>query len=222
MQIRPITAPKEVRDVIEREHLLARQQRAAARAAGAWPSEAGAVVDFRTSERHRTAYLSIGPDQGRFLFSIAVASKARNIVEFGSSFGISTLYLASAAHLTGGTVVGSEYHPEKAEKANRSIAEAGLSDSCEIRVGDARETLLKVAPGINLLFLDGAKELYLPILLMLEGKLGSNALVVADNTDHLSQDDPFLAHIAEGSYVTSRLRFGKGEMSLSLYQGPVA
>lgn len=216
MPFQPIPAPGAALTVIAREHEAARAQREAQRAGAAAdrlvPRE---PVDFRTSERHRTSYLAIGPDQGRFLFTLAVSAGARQIVEFGSSFGISTLYLAAAARLTGGRVTGSEFHPEKAARATRSLEEAELSAFAEVRTGDARETLECVEGPIDLLFLDGAKELYLPILRMLEPRLAEGALVVADNADHLDEGDPFLTHLAGPRYVTSRIGFGKGAMTLS-------
>lgn len=78
--------------VLAREHAAAAPRRAKRRAArtGTGP------VDFRTSDRHRITYLAIGPDQGRWLYGVVLATAAREIVEFGSSFGISTLYLAAA------------------------------------------------------------------------------------------------------------------------------
>ncbi|WP_199520224.1 O-methyltransferase [Fulvimarina endophytica] len=208
-----------VRAVIEREHEAAFAQVRERRASAPRERDALPTMDFRTSERHRTGYLAIGPNQGRFLFALALSRKARTIVEFGSSFGISTLYLAAAAKAAGGRVIGSEYHPHKAGKARANLSDAGLSEIAEIRVGDARETLLDAPAGIDLLFLDGAKDLYLPILERLEPKLAANALVVADNADHLDDDDPFLAHIGTGRYVTSRIAFAKGAMTLSVWMG---
>ncbi len=222
MPFQPIPAPPSALAVIAREHQAARAQREARRGDGADRPPSSGPVDFRTSERHQTAYLSIGPDQGRFLFTLALSRGARRIVEFGSSFGISTLYLAAAARLTGGRVTGSEFHAAKAEKATRSLGEAELSDFAEIRVGDARETLESVEGPVDLLFLDGAKELYLPILRMLEPRLAQGGLVVADNADHLTDDDPFLAHVGGNGYVTSRVGFGKGAMTLSMTGGSAA
>lgn len=223
MPFQPIPAPAAALAVIAREHEAARAQREAQRAGA--PADRPALrepADFRTSERHRTGYLAIGPDQGRFLFTLAVSTGAKRIVEFGSSFGISTLYLAAAAKLTGGRVTGSEFYAEKAARATRSLEEAELSAFAEIQIGDARETLADVEGPVDFLFLDGAKELYLPILRMLGPLLTDGALVVADNVDHLEENDPFLAHLAGPRYVTSRIGFGKGAMTLSRCGGGAA
>ncbi|RVV97584.1 methyltransferase domain-containing protein [Mesobaculum littorinae] len=195
--------------ILDREHAAARAQRGQPR-----PPQ-GDMADFRTSEMHRTRYLSIRPDQGRWLYALAVGSGARQIVEFGTSFGISTLYLAAAADETGGMVTGSEFHPEKAARARQNLSEAGLV--ADIRVGDARQTLADPDGPIDLLFLDGAKDLYVPVLEMLTPRLAPRALVVADNIDpERAEIAGFLDSVAAPGYVTSLLGFGKGGMSLSL------
>lgn len=212
----------DVAATLAREHAAARRQREermAAAEAGAPPVSAR---DFRTSEIHRTSYLSIGPRQGSFLYGAARASGARTIVEFGSSFGISTIYLAAAACDNAGTVTGSEFHPEKVEKAGRNLADAGLAGVATIRGGDARETLSDIEGPIDLLFLDGAKELYLPMLSMLEDRLKHGALVIADNADMLTEEEGgFLHHVGaeRQRYVTALIGFHKGLMSQSLFLG---
>lgn len=209
----------DVAATLAREHAAAKAMREARMAQ---PREEGApppqTLDFRTSEAHRTQYLSIGPRMGRFLYNSARAIGARNIVEFGTSFGISTLYLAAAAADTGGKVTGSEFHPNKAEKARSNLTDAGLAAQAEIRVGDARETLGSIEGPIDLLFLDGAKDLYVDILTMLEDRLRPGALVITDNADHLPKDEGFLHHVGDdsGRYLTTLLGFKKGLASQSL------
>ena len=212
----------DVAATLGREHEAARRQREARMAAAEAGAPAISARDFRTSEVHRTSYLSIGPRQGRFLYGAARASGARTVVEFGSSFGISTIYLAAAASDNGGAVTGSEFHAEKVEKAARNLADAGLSDVAAIRGGDARKTLADVEGPIDLLFLDGAKELYLPMLQMLEDRLKPGALVIADNADMLTEEEGgFLHHVGveRRRYVTTLIGFNKGLMSHSLFLG---
>lgn len=209
----------DVAAILAREHAAARSMREAQATA---PHDDNAppvhTLDFRTSERHKTNYLSIGPRMGRFLYASARAINARNIVEFGTSFGISTLYLAAAAADTGGHVTGSEFHENKVEKARANLADAGLAPLVEIRAGDALQTLADVQGPIDLLFLDGAKDLYIEILKMLEDRLRPGALVIADNADHLPPDEGFLAYVGDSSprYLTTLLGFHKGLASQSL------
>jgi predicted O-methyltransferase YrrM len=112
---------------------------------------------------------------------VARSIGAKHIVEFGTSLGVSTIYAAAAARDTGGAVIGSELEPSKRERAIANLEEAGLADLVDVRLGDALETLRGVPGPIDLLLLDGWKELYLPILRLLEPKLRTGSVVLADN-----------------------------------------
>jgi predicted O-methyltransferase YrrM len=135
-------------------------------------------------EKMKKGYMAVGPDFGRLLYSLARTTKAKTVVEFGTSFGISTIFLASAMRDNGGgKVVTTEFHPEKAERAKKNLAAAGLEEWVEFRVGDALDTLSAPPREIDMVFLDGAKELYLDILRLLEPHLRSGGIVASDNTD---------------------------------------
>jgi predicted O-methyltransferase YrrM len=116
---------------------------------------------------------------------LARSARARNIVEFGTSFGISTLHLAAALRDNGGgRLIGSEFERSKVARARKNLGAGGLSDLVEVREGDALATLAQDLPeSIDLVFLDGAKGLYLSILSLLEDRLRVGALIVADNAD---------------------------------------
>ena len=136
---------------------------------------------------------------------LARAVRARTIVEFGTSFGISTLHLAAALRDNGGgRLIGSEFEPSKIARARANLGAGGLSDLVEIREGDALQTLARDLPNsIDLVLLDGAKSLYSPILSLLEGRLRGGARIVADNAD----DSPeYLARVrsAPGDYLRFR------------------
>jgi predicted O-methyltransferase YrrM len=129
----------------------------------------------------KNAYIPVGPDQGRLLYVTARAIRARLIVEFGTSFGISTTYLAAAARANNGRVIGTEMEPGKARAARANIAEAGLAPFVDIRQGDAMNTLAPLEGPIDLLLLDGWKDIYLPMIKMLGPRLRPGAVVLADN-----------------------------------------
>ncbi len=77
--------------------------------------------------------LAVSRDTGALLYMLARSSKARAIVEFGTSFGISTLHLASALRDNGGgRLITSEFEPSKVERARRNLTEGGLIDLVEI------------------------------------------------------------------------------------------
>lgn len=130
--------------------------------------------------------LPVSRAAGTLLYMLARSTRARSIVEFGTSFGISTLHLAAALRDNGGgRLITCEFESSKAERARANLEAGALADLVEVRVGDALETLRTGLPGaIDLVLLDGAKALYLDILALLQDHLGSGALVVADNADH--------------------------------------
>lgn len=127
------------------------------------------------------AYIPITAEQGKFLYLTARLIGARTIVEFGTSFGISALYLASAARANGGRFIGSEMEPKKLAAARANLAEAGLEGVAEVREGDAMKTFADLSAPIDLVLLDGWKDVYLPMIQMLRPKLRKGAAVLADN-----------------------------------------
>jgi predicted O-methyltransferase YrrM len=133
----------------------------------------------------KDAPLAVSRATGTLLYMLARTMDARTIVEFGTSFGISTLHLAAALRDNGGgRLITSEFEPSKAALARANITEAGLIDLVEFREGDALETLARDLPEqIDLVLLDGAKGLYPEILALLEPHLRPGALVLADNAD---------------------------------------
>ncbi|WP_017907032.1 O-methyltransferase [Pseudomonas asplenii] len=130
--------------------------------------------------------LAVSRETGALLYLLARSGNARNIVEFGTSFGISTLHLAAALRDNGGgRLISSEFEPSKVEQAKKNLAAGELGDLVEIRVGDALQTLATDLPErIDLVLLDGAKALYPQILALLESRLRPGALIIADNADY--------------------------------------
>ncbi|OCC01621.1 methyltransferase [Labrys sp. WJW] len=130
--------------------------------------------------------LAVSRETGLLLYMLARSCRARTIVEFGTSFGISTLHLAAALRDNGGgRLITSEFEPSKLERARRNLAAGGVLDLVEIREGDALRTLgIDLPESIDLVLLDGAKALYPEILDLLESRLRPGALVVADNADY--------------------------------------
>ena len=161
------------------------------RGSTASPEERQAMMRSTTQYRElygrmKEFYLAVSPDTARLLYMLARSMGARSIVEFGTSFGISTIHLAAALRDNGGgRLIGSEFETAKVAKARANLQAAGLSDIVDIREGDALETLARDLPEtIDLVLLDGAKGLYSKVLTLLEGRLRPGALVVADNADY--------------------------------------
>jgi len=141
-------------------------------------------LDFYT--RLKDLPLPVSRETGRLLYMLARAMGARRIVEFGTSFGLSTLHLAAALRENGGgRLITSEFEPSKLARARRNLEEAGLIDLVDIREGDALLTLgIDMPESIDLLLLDGAKGLYGEVLGLVENRLRPGALIIADNADY--------------------------------------
>ncbi|MES0064969.1 class I SAM-dependent methyltransferase [Mesorhizobium sp. M0074] len=136
--------------------------------------------------RLKDLWLPVSRETGMLLYMLARGSGARTIVEFGTSFGISTLHLAAALRDNGGgrRLITSEFEPSKVARARSNLTAGGLIDMVEIREGDALQTLSVDLPeSVDLLLLDGAKALYPEILSLVESRLRPGAFVVADNAD---------------------------------------
>lgn len=157
----------------------------------------GPGADYRAFYgKAKELYLAVSPETARLLYMLGRATKATSMVEFGTSFGLSTIHLAAALRDNGGgTLVGSELEPSKAARARRNLADAGLDDLVDVREGDALETLGRDLPErIDLVLLDGHKALYPQILDLLAPKLGPGACVVADNANASAE---YLARVRE-------------------------
>jgi predicted O-methyltransferase YrrM len=147
--------------------------------------------------------LPVSRDTGHLLYMLARIAGARTIVEFGTSFGLSTLHLAAALRDNGGgRLITTEFEPSKAARARDNLEAGGLADLVEIREGDALETLASGLPGmIDLLLLDGAKSLYLDVLGLVESRLRTGAVIIADNADHCPEYLEYIGDPANG-YVS--------------------
>lgn len=161
--------------------------------------------------------LPVSRETGVLLYQLARSSRARTIVEFGTSFGLSTLYLAAALRDNGGgRLITTEFEPSKIARARENLAAGGLADLVEIRQGDALQTLRSDLPDtIDLLLLDGAKALYPEILDLLQSRLPPGALVIADNADY-SPD--YLAQVRSPANGYLSTPFG-ADVELSLRLG---
>jgi len=137
-------------------------------------------------EQLKDVPLPVSRETGKLLYMLARSSKAQTVVEFGTSFGLSTLHLAAALRDNGGgQLITTEFEPSKVVRARENLKAGGLLDLVEIREGDALQTLASDLPEqIDLLLLDGAKALYPEILDLVESRLKPGALIVADNADY--------------------------------------
>ena len=128
--------------------------------------------------------VALEPIKARFCYSLCRALNAKRIVECGTSFGVSTLYLAAAIRDNGGgTVIATEYEPAKAAIARAHFAQAGLSEVVDLREGDLRETLKRIEGPVDFLLMDIWTPLARPAIELVGPHLRKGAVVIADNTD---------------------------------------
>lgn len=128
-----------------------------------------------------TAAMAAGPESAGFLNLLVRALDAKTVVEVGTSFGYTALWLGEAARDTGGKVIGTEAVETKRARATASIEEAGLSDVVDIRLGDAKEVVRNIDGPIDLAFVDAWKSDYPDYFDALLPNLRIGGVIVADN-----------------------------------------
>jgi predicted O-methyltransferase YrrM len=178
-------------------------------------------------------YMPISEPGGRLLYSLVRAARPGLVVEFGTSYGISTLFLAAAVRDNGtGRVVTTELSAEKAAAARRTFAATGLDDVIILLEGDALEPLAALDEPAGFVLLDGWKELCLPVLRLLEPRLAPGTLVVADDVD-MEELAPYLEYVRdpangyrsltfpydEGMEISCRLRHRELRFSTGAHPG---
>jgi predicted O-methyltransferase YrrM len=187
---------------LDRMYTASREQMSQLRDMGPAMSTARTVQE--RADAMSAFYIPVTPEAGRLLYSLVRATHPATIVEFGMSFGISALHLASAVRDNGsGRVVTTELSADKIAAAKQTFAETGLDDLITILEGDALSTLAGLDGPVGFVLLDGWKELYLPVLELLEPRLSPGTLVVADNTER-SDARPYLDYVrnTENGYVS--------------------
>jgi predicted O-methyltransferase YrrM len=139
-------------------------------------------MDTKEFQSHMDKFLlAVGPATGQLMNLLIKGAKAKTILEVGSSYGYSTVWLAEAVRETGGSVISLEIHPEKQKHARDSIERAGLLAFVDFQLDDARESLGKLTRAIDFVLLDLWKDLYIPCFDLFYPKLKPGALIVADN-----------------------------------------
>ena len=139
------------------------------------------------TEFYRDKVVALDPDKCDFIYLQCRALQARRVVEVGTSFGVSTIYLAAAvrdnARVNGneGVVIATENEPSKAAAAKQNFIEAGLAQVVEMREGDALDTLKDVGGPLDFVLMDTWIPIVLPVLRLLVAHLRPGAMVVCDN-----------------------------------------
>lgn len=192
-------------------------------AAAARPDDRARWEGLTAQERadvREDAYMPVSAEGGQLLYALTRASRPQTVAEFGTSYGISTIFLAAAVIDNGaGQIVSTELSQKKIDRAQQNLREAGVDGPVTLLAGDARETLVTVPGPVGLVLLDGWKDLYVPVLKLLEPKLAPGALVIADDSSFASVAD-YLAYVRDPGhgYVTISFPVEDG-MEISSWTG---
>ncbi|MFG1412053.1 DUF1442 domain-containing protein [Xanthobacter sp. VTT E-85241] len=156
--------------------------------------------------------LAVGPQTGQLLNILARSLKAPTILELGTSFGYSGIWLAEAARATGGRLITMELYQHKSAFARDMAQKAGLSDHIDFKVGDAVQMIRELPDGIDFVLVDLWKDLYVPCLEAFYPKLNAGAIIVADNirTDRADVMDYVRAIRAKPGMTSIMLPVGQG------------
>ncbi|KAJ5085477.1 S-adenosyl-L-methionine-dependent methyltransferase [Penicillium argentinense] len=135
-------------------------------------------------------FIALDEDKCQFTYQLINAKGATNVVEAGTSFGVSTIYLALAIARTkaatgkSGVVIATEKEKEKAVIARKYWAQCGpeVEQEIDLREGDLLETLKTDLPEVDLLLLDIWSALSLPTLKTVLPRMRPGAVVLTDNT----------------------------------------
>jgi predicted O-methyltransferase YrrM len=125
--------------------------------------------------------LAVGPATGQLMNLLARQLRSKVILEIGTSYGYSTIWLAEAARATGGRVITLELHANKQDYAREHITQAGLAEFVDFRLGNATEVLARLDRNVDFVLLDLWKDLYVPCFDLFHPRLNPGAIVVADN-----------------------------------------
>ena len=139
-----------------------------------------AVLDDIAAANQSRGLPLVDAEVGALLHVLATAVSAKQILEIGTAIGYSGIWLASALP-PGGMLITIDINETRAKEARENFARAGLADRVSVMVGDAKLKLAKVNGPFDLIFQDGDKLQYAPMLDRLAALLRPGGLLVTDN-----------------------------------------
>jgi predicted O-methyltransferase YrrM len=167
-------------------------------------------------------------DKAEFCYHLCRTIDARRVVEIGTSYGVSTLYLAAAVRDNiragggSGMVIGTEYEPEKARAARTHFSDSGLSSFIDLREGDLRGTLRQIEGPVDFMLVDIWIPMARPALELVAPHLRPRGVVTCDNTGREDERVAYMGYFAfindpAQGFRTMTLPFSGGlEMSVRL------
>jgi len=150
----------------------------------------------------------IGPERGKFLDEAVSRHRPKSVLEVGTFVGYSAIRIARLLP-PGGRIICVEIDPDKAKAAKGNAKRAGVERLIDVRLGDAKEVIPTLTNDFDLVFLDANKSEYLSYLKLIEPRLRTGAVVVADNVKRWEVElKDYLTYVREsGAYYTERIGF---------------
>jgi predicted O-methyltransferase YrrM len=174
-------------------------------------SRADEVLEEVERSARRRFLPIIGPSRGRTLIEAVRRYRPRRILEVGTLVGYSTILMGRELG-EGSEIVTIEFDRDEAEQARANIARAELSPRVEVLIGDALEIIPTLEGSFDMVFLDAAKHQYLDYLRLVEDKLHSGSVVVADNVSFMSRSmKGYLDHVRSSGKYESELHQSGGD-----------
>jgi caffeoyl-CoA O-methyltransferase len=166
-------------------------------------------------QSQRPGSMSVPFEDGRLLRILAESIGAQHVVEIGTSFGYSGLWLALALVGTGGRLTTFEIDPARQARARANFEKAGVLPRMTLVVGDAHAEVTKVKPPLDMVFSDADKEGYLDYFQKLSPVLRPGGLFVTHNID-MAQADYVRAITTDPGFETTMVDVGAGEVAVTL------
>jgi predicted O-methyltransferase YrrM len=214
-----------LKPLLERLHAQSSAQEDAIRGHMSATGGVGIIGTREQLERGRDFWrdklVALDADKARLCYALCRSLNAKRIVEAGTSFGISTLYLAAAVRDNGGgMVIGAEQEANKATIAREHFREAGLERYIDLSEGDITETLKALTGPVDFLLLDIWTPLARPVIELVAPHMRTGAIVATDNTAKRRTEYgalfAFLDDPANG-FITQTLPFDGGfEISVKI------
>jgi caffeoyl-CoA O-methyltransferase len=166
-------------------------------------------------QSQRPGSMSVPFEDGRLLRILAESIGAQHVVEIGTSFGYSGLWLSLALAGTGGRLTTFEIDPARQARAKANFDQAGVLPRVTLVVGDAHVEVVKVKPPVDMVFSDADKDGYLDYFQKLSPVLRPGGLFVTHNID-LARPDYVRAISTNPGFDTTMVDVGAGEVALTL------
>jgi len=145
------------------------------------PSIQKLLNELEQFSQKNIGYYNIPAATGKFFYNLVLISKAKNILEVGTSNGYSTIWLAEAAKQNKGKVTTIEISESKVKMAKENFKRAKLDKLIKIIHGDALKEIPRLREKYDFMFIDAIKRDYIKYLKLNEKNLKKNAVIVADN-----------------------------------------